>query len=221
MEQKDTFALRRTVTILVAIGAVALVGAGIALLAAHRAPPKPALGSGDTTANAVALAMPRAAAPGSPVVSQPAPPGQAVPAAPVAEAGPPLVAPAQTVTQPAAPEQPVVSAAAVGAYAAQSAVAIPEGSGASSLRQDSAAGSVAQAQRLRLNARRPTSAADSGRVWPAPADHARRRPAPRTDTAPPAVQPADSGSPQPTHPGASPTARPDTGRVKPSPDSSG
>lgn len=87
---RDNFAVRRTATILGAAAIVVVAAIAIAVVAIHRQPPKPALGSGDTTASAVALAMP-SVDPNSPVVARPAPPGQSVPLAPVT--GPEAVAP--------------------------------------------------------------------------------------------------------------------------------
>ena len=204
MQQKDDFALRRTVRIFGGFAVVGLIVVAIAVVAVHRAPPKPILGS-DTAASAVALAMP--AAPGSPVVSQPAPPGQAVPAQAAAEMAPVQVAPVDTAPQSQATPSPSPM------------MAVPV--------RDPSASATAELTGSRLRARPLPSelVAPTGQGMPVSAmpsadsvrraQRPRKHPLMRTDTTRPVAQPAPTDSGAQEQPVAPPQKRDTAGGTAP------
>ena len=202
MQQKDDYALRRTVRIFGGFAVVGLIVVAIAVVALHRAPPKPILGS-DTAASAVALAMP--AAPGSPVVSQPAPPGQAVPV-PAATGVPPVqVAPVDTAPQAQATPSPLPM------------TVVPV--------RDPSASATAELARLRARPLPSELVAPTGQGMPVSAMPAadsvrraqrpRKQPLMRTDTARPVAQPAPTDSGAQEQPVAPPQKRDTAGGTAP------
>ncbi len=189
MPRKDDFPIKMLVLGASVVGVAVVAAVAFALVVHWRAPRKPVLGSGDTTAAAVSLALPDSAGvePGSPVVAQPAPPGQSLPQAPAP------VAPPATYAAPAA-ETPAGSPAPPMTPAPAAAGPMPAMGGA--MPAPMPASRATPRRRLRRAA--PDTAAPDSSAPPAPT--AVPAPTPRADTV------------------AARRPRPDTGRT-PRPDS--